>query len=438
MCKLKKTYICQTGYYSGMARIRFNIFILMALAVTAGAQDKFSLERCREAARLTGGVERLLEAIEDSRDAGSALARSPFQLQAGAYGSASFQSDVPNPASMTDFPFELYPISKFQYRAGLAFALPLYSGGQKGLSDRLDSIERDQEKLGVDIRTSDLDRVVDDVFLSIVLGRKSGEILRSQLRSLSIKLGDMRAAFESGKVYRNSVLALEARCSALEARISGNDSETSGAIKVLSIITGLEIGDDAEFELPTAFGGRSLMIDPALARLDLEGEKIELKRQLSHASALPTIKAIGNIGYGKSPLNVFENSPEVFGVVGVSLIIPISDWRDVENRGRLLDAAASTLEIRREQAIRRKDSQIRKLDSEIDKYDALIASGEKTIEKYEALCRELDSLTHQGIVPASEYVTALEQLSAARLDNEFYTILKLQASLQRENCIATL
>lgn len=421
-----------------MAKRYIIICVLMALSAVARAGEKLSLERCREAARETGGVERLLEAIEDSRDAGSSLAKSRYQLQARAYGSASYQSDVPNPASMTDFPFELYPISKFQYRAGIAFALPIYSGGQKGLSDQLDSIERDQEKLNVDIRSNDLDRTVDDVFLSVVLGRKSGEILRSQLKALTIKLGDMRAAFESGKVYKNAVLALEAQCTALEARISGNDSETSGAIKILSIITGLEIGEDAEFEMPRAAESRSVMIDPALAHLDLEGEKIELKRQLSRASALPSIKAIGNLGYGKSPLNVFENNPEVYGVVGISLIIPLSDWRDVNNRSRLLDAAATTLEIRRDQAARRKNSQIQKFDSEIDKYDALILAGEKTIEKYEVLCGELDKLTNQGIAPASEYVTALEQLSAARLDNEFYTILKLQASLRRESCIATL
>lgn len=410
----------------------------LAAAVCLWAGEPLTIEQCREAARRAGNTEALYEIIEDVREAGSALAGSPFQMQMGAYATATYQSDVPNPASMTDFPFELYPISKFQYRTGIGLSLPLYSGGQKGLSRQLDSIERDQEKLDLDRKTSELDRAVDDVFLSVVLGRKSGEILRSQLKAVTVKIDDMRAAFESGKVYKNAVLALEAQCSALEARISGNDAETDGAIKILSTLTGIEIGPDAEFETPKASEARSVMMDPCLARLDLEEEKIELQRQLSKASAMPTLKAVGNLGYGKSPLNMFENNPEVYGVVGVSLIIPLSDWRDVRSRNRLLDAAASTLEIRRDEALRRKTSVIQKYDAEIDKYDALILAGERTIAKYEALCEELDKLTHQGMAPASEYVTALEQLSSARLDNEFYTILKLHVSLKRDNCIATL
>ncbi|MBR4775630.1 MAG: TolC family protein [Bacteroidales bacterium] len=426
-----------------MARVIFKktgltLIVLLLWAFPAWAGEPLTLQACRQAAREAGRIDVLQQNAEDNRDAGKKLAQSPYQMKAGAYGHISYQSDTPNPANLTDFPFVIHPVSQFQYHAGFGIALPLYSGGRKKLAAQIDEVDRDLDLLTIDRQAMELDQAVDNLYLSVLLGKTGSEILQSQLQAVTIKLKDVQEAFDAGKVYRNAVLEVEAKIAALEARIAGNDAEVEGAAKALALLTGLEITKDTPLEKPELEALLEDAEDPALASLDLQLRKIELQKEFSRASALPSVKAIGSVGYGQWQLNFFDNNPNFYGIVGVTLQIPISDWRDVSNRNKMLDSAAEALQIRREEADKHKSAALQQFDSQIAKYEALLKGSQETVEKYKALCEELDKLTQQGRVPASDYLTALEQLSSARLDSELNATLILQLRLRRDRFISTL
>ena len=77
-------------------------------------------------------------------------------------------------------------------------------------------------------------------------------------------------------------------------------------------------------------------------------------------------------------------------------------------------------------------------DAEIARYEALVAANDRTVAKYEALCEELDKLSAQGVSSLSDYLSAQEQLAAARLDGELYAMLRLQQQLLRTHYISKL
>ena len=418
------------------------VFAALALllfgAASLHAGEPLTLQACRQAAREAGRIDILQQNAEESRTAGKNLAKSPYQMTAGAYGHISYQSDTPNPASLTDFPFALHPVSQFQYHAGVGIALPLYSGGRKKLAAEIDEVDRDLDLLSIDRQAMELDQAVDNLYLSVLLGKTGSEILNSQLQAVTIKLNDVKEAFDAGKVYRNAVLEVEAKIAALEARIAGNEAEVEGAAQALSLLTGLEINKDTPLEKPSLEMLIEDTEDPGLASLDLQLRKIELQKEFSRASALPSIKAVGTVGYGQWQLNFFDNNPAFYGLVGVTLQVPISDWRDVSNRNKMLDNAAEALQIRREEADKHKNAALQQYDSQIAKYEALLKGSQETVEKYETLCDELDKLTKQGSVPASDYLTALEQLASARLDSELNATLILQLRLRRDRFISAL
>lgn len=412
--------------------------LLLSVAGPLYAGEPLTLQACRQAAREAGRIDVLQQNAEDAREAGQNLAKSPYQMKAGAYGHISYQSDTPNPASLTDFPFAIHPVSQFQYHAGVGLSLPIYSGGRKKLAAQIDEIDRDLDVLSIDRQAMELDQAVDNLYLSVLLGKTGLEILNSQLQAVTIKLNDVKEAFDAGKVYRNAVLEVEAKIAALNARIAGNEAELDGAAKSLALLTGLDIDKDTPLEKPDLQALIEDAEDPALASLDLELRKIELQKDFSRASALPSIKAVGTVGYGQWQLNFFDNNPNFYGLVGITLQIPISDWRDVNNRNKMLDNAAEALEIRREEADKHKNAALQQYDSQIAKYEALLKGSQETVEKYQTLCDELDKLTRQGSVPASDYLTALEQLSSARLDSELNATLILQLRLRRDRYISTL
>lgn len=418
------------------SKMLISAVLLMLLPGILFAGEPLTLETCRQAARKSGRIDQLYENAEDARVPSEALAKSPYLMRAFGYGHISYQSDTPNPASLTDFPFALHPVSQFQYHAGFALSLPIYSGGRKKIAAQLDEVERDLDKLSIDRQALELDQAVDNLYLGVLLGKTGVDILKSQLEAVKIKLKDVQEAFRAGKVYRNAVLEVEAKITALEARLAGNEAELDGAAQALSLLTGLEINRETELVMPEAAG--DAVADPGLEGLDLQLRKIQLQRDFSRASALPSLKAVGTVGYGQWALNFFDNNPAFYGIAGLTLQIPISDWREVHNRGKMLDNAEETLNIRREEAEKQKTAALQQYDAQIAKYEALLKGSEQTVAKYESLCEELDRLTGQGSVPASDYLSALEQLSSARLDSEMNRILILQLRLRRDSFVSAL
>ena len=397
-----------------------------------------SLETCREAARQAGRLEELYALNEFDQKAGAAMEDNPYRFSLQAYGMVDYLSETPNPASMTDFPFVLHAIPRLQYNSGFLLSQPIYSGGQRKLKAERSDVEHALERLEIDRQGIELDGAVDELYLGILLSRKRDEILSRQLSAVRIKLSDAREAYEAGVTYKDALLSLEAQTTSLEAELAGSAAQTEAAIAMLSALTGLPVDESTELEMPLGEDLGTAVSDPALLRLDLEERRIELDKQLARASALPSLKAVGLLGYGRPSLNFFNRMPDVYWGVGLTLMIPITDWRDV-NLGRdRLDAAARRLQVQRENVERQKQVALLKYDGEIARYARLLDANARTVAKYEELCDELDKLSAQGAAPVSDYLTALEQLSAARLDGELYSILKLQQQLLRKRYISQL
>ena len=397
-----------------------------------------SLETCREAARKAGRLEELYALNELDQEAGAAMEDSPYRFSLQAYGMADYLSETPNPASMTDFPFVLHAIPRLQYNSGFMLSQPIYSGGQRKLKAERSDVDHALERLEIDRQGIELDSAVDELYLGILLSRKRDEILSRQLSAVRIKLSDAREAYEAGVTYKDALLSLEAQTTGLEAELAGSAAQTEAAIAMLSALTGLPMDESTELEMPLGEELGVTVSDPALSRLDLEERRIELDKQLARASALPSLRAVGLLGYGRPSLNFFNRTPDVYWGVGLTLMIPITDWRDVNLGRSRLDAAAQRLEVQRENVERQKQVALLKYDGEIARYARMLEANALTVAKYEELCDELDKLSAQGAAPVSDYLTALEQLSAARLDGELYSILKLQQQLLRKRYISQL
>ena len=397
-----------------------------------------SLDACREAARRTGRLEDLYALAEVDREAGAAMEDSPFRYSLRGYGTTDYLSETPNPASLTDFPFALHAIPRFQYNFGFLLSQPIYSGGQRRLKAERSEVTSALDRLEIDRQGIELDNAVDELYLGILLSRKRDEILSRQLNAVRIKLSDARDAYEAGVTYKDALLSLEAQTAGLEADLAGSASQTQAALAMLATLTGLPVDESTELEMPLGEDLDAAVSDPALARLDLEARRIELDKQLARAAALPSLKAVGLVGYGRPSLNFFSRMPDMYWGVGLSLTVPISDWRDVYQGRTRLDAAASRIALQRENLARSKQTALLKYDGEIARYARLAEANEQTVAKYEELCDELDALSAQGAAPVSDYLTALEQLSAARLNGELYAILKLQQQLLRKRYISQL
>ena len=144
-----------------MKRIAVHIIIFFLSIPAVFGQSPLSLETCREAARNEGKLEELYTLIALDQEANARLEQHPFLLSISAYGTASYQTDAPNPASVTDFPFVLHASPKFQYHAGFLMAQPIYSGGQRRVRSELNDVEHEIQRTNLDSRGVELDSAVE-------------------------------------------------------------------------------------------------------------------------------------------------------------------------------------------------------------------------------------------------------------------------------------
>ncbi|MBQ7222448.1 MAG: TolC family protein [Bacteroidales bacterium] len=400
-----------------------------------GQSPVYTLQACRDSANSNAGEGRLYEILSDDLSENNLLTNRPFLPTLSGYASASYQSDTPNLANMTDFPFDLYSPSKLQYHSGLMLSQIIYSGGKKKLLSELNGVENEIEKLDLESYFIELDNKVDEVYLGIILNQKQSDIVQKQLETLQIKLKDAKNAFEEGHVYKNDILSAEAGILTVESKLAAYASERESLLKALSELTGMEIDDNATLLIPTEAYAEGEVNDPALKLIDLESSRLSLNKRIARSDALPNVSAFGTFGYGQWPLNMFRRTPDAYGIVGVSVVIPISGWQDYKYQSALLDNADEKLRFRREALEKQQAAERLRLEGEIAKYDDLVSSCDRIIDKYTELCDELQSLSDQGMVSMSDYFTALETLSSAKIDKELYTLLKLQKQLQRSNHI---
>lgn len=414
------------------------IIILFGILMPARAQKTLSLSDCRKSAMDKTGLTELREINRETGEVDKKLIVRPFLPEVNAYAHGSYQSDAPNIQEMINFNLGIDPPSKWQYHAGIGVSQTLYKGGSLGLKKGLNEVEHALEANELDKEEIILESRVDEIYLSLLLAVKQEEILSSQAERLQHRLDDATKAYESGYLYRKDILPLETKMVELEGKTNAAKAQGQALRKALGALTGMEIGEKDILLPPDEELLSEPKDDPAFGRLELEEKKIELGKKMAVSAALPRLEAFGTLGYGQWPLNILRSEPDVYGIVGLSLVVPVSGWMDVGKRKRILEGKRQMIDIKRNNLLREQESALANLDGEIERYTSLADGSRSAVEKYESLADEMKSLSERGEVPVSDYTAALDQLSAAKLEAEAYEIMKMKLQLQRKHYLSTL
>ena len=399
-------------------RLPFLTALSLALWLCCGASAQtLSLEECRKAARENGRAAYSESITGSEYQERENIIKSKYRPELSVVGETHYQSDAPDPSGITDFPFELYKLDQFQYHAGVLLTQSVYRGGTLKLNKELNAIDREIEDLQNESFYLELENSVDEVFLDIILAGKEIDIAKAHRDALQIKLDDARSAFEQGIGYRSDILSLEAAISEADANLAAYFVREDAGRAVLAEITGLEISDKTELQLPFA-GLETEFSDPAFGLIDLQSRRLDAMKKLETAKTLPSLNAFGTVGYGLWSLNMFNRDPQFYEVVGLTLKIPITSWSETNSKNKIYSYQNEKLQIQKDAMTRRRNAEKIKYDGEIERIDALMASSAITIEKFEALCNELDNMKRSGVSSQSEYLEAMKKLSAARISFE--------------------
>lgn len=412
--------------------------IALLLSLTffpASAQDDFTLEGCRTMARSVFSAEMQREQISQSAASRQQLLKKMVTPDVSAFAYGAYLSEVPDPAAALEYAFDVSPAPHERLKAGLFLSQRIYDGGEYRLKKEEIRLDRDLEEQKAEESLLQIDNLVDEVFFGIVLVDKGLEALETQREIVSLALNDTRLLAGEGKLLKKELLHAEMVLIDLESHIGELKAEGQKYRRILSELTGEEIGADDRLVDPVCDEKGEEFVDPAFLQLDLQEKKNELTRNLSRTAALPRVRFFGTVGYGKPGLNFFENRFDWFGGVGLLVQVPITAWRDHAREGKILQVESDRLRIYRNNLEKKRDIIKAAHSGEIYRYETLENQQAIALEKKGQIRQQMEILLREGEVSLSDYLTALGEETSAKLKLQLYAIHKTKETIKRNRML---
>ncbi|MFP4468385.1 MAG: TolC family protein [Bacteroidales bacterium] len=408
---------------------------LVLIPANLNAQRQVSLAECRQAALKRHELETQMELVESAAEAQQAMLRRLITPGAWGFAMASYQSDVPGMSATSDFGIDFSPMVRDQYRTGVYAKQRLYDGGEYRHRKALTETGRRIGAAEVERQQRILENGVDELFLTSILIGKGLEILQAGEEILLIRHQQLESLYREGEVYKVEVLEMEAALAEIRARQENLLADREKTRNMLATLTGIPIAEDDSLLLPRVKAAGKRTDDPLFDQLKLEMERVRQSKLLSRASVMPRIEAAGIAGYARPGLNLLSNEFDTYWIVGLSLKVPITGWRDHRRNIRTLTVEESQLSIRYDNLRRREELLISELDGEVVKYDRLMRRDEELIEKHTQIRKEYEAMLAEGVASATDLRQALSAESQSRLSKARHEMEKVRASLRREKAL---
>jgi outer membrane protein TolC len=135
-------------------------------------------------------------------------------------------------------------------------------------------------------------------------------------------------------------------------------------------------------------------------------------------------------GYGNPGLNMLDNSFQDFYIVGLKLNWNIFDWGKTKEQKQAVDISKEIVSTEKEAFVLNNEMQQKEAESDINKYEAMLRKDSEIIELREKVLQATTSQLQNGAITSSEYITELNNLYEARIDQQLHEV---QLALAKAN-----
>ncbi len=399
------------------------------------AQRSFTLEQCREHSIKNSSLLEQIKIVSAISEAKGDLLRKLITPSAEGFAVMTYQSDTPDPNSALNGGFDFIPISKDQYRTGIYAKQNIYLGGEYITKKELLSNENAIANIKIEEQQIILENSSDDLFFSALLLNESLQILKIHKTILLVDLNVLNDLFKQGKIFSVEVLKIEAAIAELDLKIEELQWDGAKLRSMLSVLIGIEIKVSDTLQTPNIPASCLPENNLLFKRIELESQKNLLSEKLSKASTLPKAYLFGITGFSKPALDIFSNNPDFYGVIGLSVNIPITAWRDHKRYSKVVSLRERQLNLIQENLEKENRLSKTNFEKDIQKYRGVIEKDRLLISKQIDIREQTQILLNAGKTGSSELIKALSQETNIKINMEYHKIELIKASIKRNRVI---
>ncbi len=401
--------------------------LLILIFHSAGAQQvRLTLKELQSLALKNYPLTRSSSLVNESGAAAVKNAGTAWLPSVNINGQYTYQSDVTSiPVNIPNLSIPV--IDQNQYKVYADVNQVLYDGGairnQKHLAESISRVESET----VEVELYKITERVNQLYFGVLLS--DGLIRQTSLFSEDIKAGlsKMEAAYRNGAVLKSSVDALKVEMLKADQRITELEANRKAQIKILSAFTGMEIPDDALFEMPATITPTDSIKRPELGLFDARINSLLVQDKALTSRNLPRLQAFLQGGYGKPGLNMLNPDADTYYITGLRMTLPVSGFYTLKRERSINRLNRQTMDIQKETFLFNTNLQLTQYRIEVDKWRTLLSSDKEITALRELVKQSALSQLENGVITAADYVRDVNAANNARQTEYIHSIQLLMA-----------
>ncbi len=413
------------------------------ISPAATASRTVTLEECYEAAEKNYPLARQYGLIEKSRDYTLSNATKSWLPQVTVSAKASWQSDVTkvtfdqeklaqtgitqmiDPESLKGL---IPQMAKDQYGVSVDVTQTIWDGGAVKASKDAATSQAEAETKNIEANLYGLREKVNELFFGIILIQTNIESCRIMLDNLETTYSRVRSYLDNGVAGQADLDAVRIQQLKTRQEILNLENSRKAYVRMLSLLTGMNMGEDAEFVKPERLltGGAEVR-RPELAMYDAQLKAIESKGRMITAGLTPKFGLYVSGGYGRPGLNMLSDEFKPYLTAGVRMTWNIGNFYTKRNDLNLLETQKAGIETQRRIFLLNnsistsgKDSEIETLRGQLEYDDEIIALRRSVQTANEARMAE-------GTISGSELVGYMNDTLLAEQEKAGHEVRMLLA-----------
>ncbi len=342
-------------------------------------------------------------------------------------GQGTYQSEVTKFGdAASGFPV----IPKDNYNIGLDLRLPLTDFGVVSSKKKLELEKSNVSLKQLDVELQRLRERVTALYANILLQKENEKILFIRKKELESQQKKVAVAVNNGAVLKSSQLVFESEILLTEQKIIEVDEALLNSTQELSILTGLSVGPDADFQVSP-----EVLLQKEINRPELElfaslTNVIEIQKKVLRRENLPKLSVFGQGNYGRPGYNFLDVNLRTYGIAGLNLNWNINNFAIQSKRVKQYDLNQTIVESQKETFNMNLQISLNQKQNEINKCDSVLLKDEDIVRKRKEILITSASQLENGSITSTEYLTELNAANAAELNQVVHKVQKTIAQLQ--------
>lgn len=343
----------------------------------------------------------------------------------GLQAQATYNTEVVSfnfPGMSVSFPHDAY-------MASLGLEQTILDGGQIKAQHRLEDLNTASEVQKNEMELYKLIDRVNQVYVNILLGRESLEILRLYKEDLTNRATNMKVAVDNQLTLQSALDELEAEILKTEQ----NRIETQANLKALYQSLGIYTGktfDEKTFFSTTPLGGSTPNIQisrPELKLFELQTQLLDERYKLTNTYALPRISVGMNGNYGRPGPNFINQELRFFGSANLTVKWNVSSLYGLKREKEKLSFSKNMVDLQKETFLYNVQMSLTTQGQQMAAINDQIALDDQIISKRQNVTKTAVVQMENGKITVANYLTQLNAEMQAKLNKKVHEIKRMNA-----------